>query len=282
MASFKLESTITLRDGNQMPVFGFGTYELDGKDAYNTVTWALEAGYRHVDSAEWYENERECGQAILDFCRKHDVPRSSVFYVSKLKNNNGYERVRRAIDKSVKDCGLGYIDLYLIHGPIGGPKARMDSWKAVCDAQKEGKLKSIGISNYGVRHMKEIVESDSGLPIPAVNQIDLHPFQTRNDVVSYCKDHDIVLEAWAPLVRGLRFKHPSITALAQKYGKESAQVLLRYSLQKGYVTIPKASSKERIVSNTKVFDFELEQADIDALDTLDEGLLTDWDPTDCP
>jgi len=124
------------------------------------------------DSAEWYENERECGQAILDFCANHNIPRTSIFYTSKLKNNNGYERVRRAIDKSVKDCGLGYIDLYLVHGPIGGPRARMDSWKAICEAQKEGKIKSIGVSNFGVRHMKELVESDSvDLPIPAVNQV---------------------------------------------------------------------------------------------------------------
>ncbi|KAF5341370.1 hypothetical protein D9758_012283 [Tetrapyrgos nigripes] len=269
-----------LRDGNTIPVFGFGTYELDGKDAYNTVSWALEAGYRHIDSAEWYENERECGQAILDFCHKNNIPRSSVFYTSKLKNNNGYERVKRAIEKSVKDCGLGYIDLYLVHGPIGGPKARLESWKAVVDAQKEGKLKSIGISTFGIRHMKELVETD--LPIPAINQIDLHPFQTRNDIVSYCKEHGIVLEAWAPLVRGLRFNHPKIKAFAQKYAKEPAQILLRYSLQKGYVTIPKASSKVRIVANTKIFDFELEEADVDALDALDEGLVTDWDPTDCP
>ncbi|KAF4597111.1 hypothetical protein EYR40_007561 [Pleurotus pulmonarius] len=135
-----------------------------------------------------------------------------------------------AIQRSLDRCGLGYIDLYLIHGPLGGSQARLDSWRAICDAQKEGKLKSVGVSCFGVRHLKEL--EDSNLPLPAVNQIDLHPFMTRVDVVAYCNEHDIALEAWAPLVRGFRFDHPSIAALADKHKKTPAQVLLRYSLQK--------------------------------------------------
>ncbi|KAG7089970.1 hypothetical protein E1B28_011595 [Marasmius oreades] len=278
--SFTLDSKITLRNNEEIPVLGFGTYELDGDDAYKAVMWALEAGYRHVDSAEWYENERQCGRAILDFCKQANVTRSDIFYTTKLKYNNGYDAVKQSIEKSLELCGLGYIDLYLIHGPIGGPKARLDSWRAICDYHKLGKLKSIGISTYGVRHMEELIES--GLPLPVVHQIDLHPFQTRNDIVALSRKHGITLEAWAPLVRGLRFDHPAISILSSKYGKQPAQILLRYSLQKGYVAIPKSTSKNRIISNTNIFDFELEDREVNELDGLDEGLLTDWDPTNDP
>ncbi|KAJ4480234.1 Aldo/keto reductase [Lentinula aciculospora] len=273
----------TLRNGAQIPVLGFGTYELDSQDAYNAVTWALKAGYRHIDSAEWYENERECGKAILDFCTGHDVPRSSVFYTTKLKYNDGYEGVTRSIQKSLDECGLGYIDLYLIHGPIGGRTARLESWRAICEAHNSGKLRNIGISTFGIRHLQEILDfcSKEGLPLPSVHQIDLHPFQVRSGIVEFSKRHGIVLEAWAPLVRGLRFKHPDIVKLSQKYNKDPAQILLRYSLQKGYVAIPKSSSQQRIVSNTQIFDFELSYTEIRNLDDLDQALVTDWDPTDC-
>jgi len=258
-----------------------GSYELDGKDAYTGVLWALEAGYRHIDSAAWYENEKECGQAILDFCKSSNIPRSEIFFTTKLKLNDGYDNVRKAIQKSLHECGLGYIDLYLVHGPIGGPQARKESWQAVCDAQKDGKLRSIGVSTFGVRHMQEIV--DAKAPLPIINQIDLHPFMTRIDVVAFCKKYDIALEqAWAPLVRGLRFEHPLIAGLAKKHNKTGAQILLRYSLQKGYIPLPKSSLRERIVSNTQLFDFELSTEEIDNLDSLDEELVTDWDPTNCP
>ncbi|KAJ3769129.1 aldo-keto reductase [Lentinula raphanica] len=278
-----LQSTARLRNGAQIPILGFGTYELDPEDAYNAVTWALETGYRHIPSTEWYENERECGKAILDFCRSHDVPRSSVFYTTKLKYNNGYEGVTRSIQKSLDESGLGYIDLYLIHGPIGGKNARFESWRAICEAHKSGKLKNIGISTFGIKHLQQIVDfcSQEELPLPFVHQIDLHPFQVRSAIVEFSRQHGIVLEAWAPLVRGLRFKHPSIVNLSTKHGKEPAQILLRYSLQKGYVAIPKSSSKARIASNTRIFDFELSDKEMQDLDNLDEALVTDWDPTDC-
>ncbi|KIM85035.1 hypothetical protein PILCRDRAFT_6031 [Piloderma croceum F 1598] len=280
MATLTLQSKQQLRDGNEIPILGFGSYELNGNDAYKGVLWALEAGYRHIDSAEWYENECECGQAILDFCKRSNVPRSEIFFTTKLRLNNGYSNVKNAIQKSLDECGLGYIDLYLIHGPIGGPQARKESWKAVCDAQKDGKLKSIGVSTFGVGHLQEIV--DAKAPLPAVNQIDLHPFMTRTDVVAFCREHDIALEAWAPLVRGMRFKHPSVVELAKRYSRTPAQILLRYSLQKGFIPLPKSSSKKRILSNAQLFDFDLSTEDIVHLDSLDEELVTDWDPTKCP
>ncbi|KAK7032742.1 Aldo-ket-red domain-containing protein [Favolaschia claudopus] len=275
-----LQSTLTLNDGNQLPFLGFGTYEISGKEAYNAVTWALEAGYRHIDSATWYENEKECGQAILDFCNATGTARSEIFYTTKLKVNSTYDDTHRAIQYSLDQCGLGYIDLYLIHGPLGGPEARKECWRAICDSQKAGKLRSIGVSCFGIRHLEEILAM--GLATPAVNQIDLHPFYTRTAIVNFCHEHGIALEAWAPLVRGLRFDHPVIVALARKYNKESAQVLLRYSLQKNYVVIPKSVSKTRIISNTNIYDFELEKQEVVDLDGLDEALVTDWDPSDCP
>ncbi|TFY80655.1 hypothetical protein EWM64_g3358 [Hericium alpestre] len=168
MAPGTFQSTYKLRDGNEIPLLGFGTYELNGREAYQAVIWALEAGYRHIDSAEWYGNEAECGQAILDFCAKTGTPRSEIFYTTKLKNNAGLAATRRSIELSLKKCGLGYIDLYLIHGPWGGPKARVESWEAIVEAQKDGLLKSIGISTFGIRHMQELLAT--GLPVPAVHQ----------------------------------------------------------------------------------------------------------------
>ncbi|KAF8727173.1 hypothetical protein AX14_007519 [Amanita brunnescens Koide BX004] len=278
--TLSLQSKVKLRDDHEIPILGLGTYELYGKDSYNAVMWALEAGYRHIDSAEWYENEREVGQAILDFCKLTGIDRSEIFFTTKLKRNDVYSRVRQSIETSLRECGLGYIDLYLIHGPLGGPQARKESWQAICDAQKEGLIKSIGISTYGINHLRELLQYQ--LPLPAVHQIDLHPFMAHGEIVKFCREHDIILEAWAPLVRGLRMQHPSIVELASKYNKEPAQVLVRYSLQKGYIPIPKSSRKDRIMLNKDVFDFSLTEEEVLTLDTLDEGLVTDWDPTSCP
>ncbi|KIM39239.1 hypothetical protein M413DRAFT_196118 [Hebeloma cylindrosporum] len=264
-----------------MPILGYGTYELEGNEAYRGVLAALEAGYRHIDSAAWYENEREVGLAILDFCKTTGIAREAIFYTTKLKLNNGYDNVKNAIKRSLDACRLGYIDLYLIHGPLGGPAARKESWRAICDFQKEsgGLLRSIGISTFGLRHMKDIVES--GMPLPVVHQIDLHPFMTRPEIVAYSKEHGMVLEAWAPLVRGYRFDHPALISLAKKHGKDVPRILLRYSLQKGYIPLPKSSSRPRIESNCDIFDFDLDEDEIFNLDRLNEELVTDWDPTDC-
>ncbi|KAI0368608.1 Aldo/keto reductase [Pilatotrama ljubarskyi] len=253
---------------------------MEGQEAYNAVRWALEAGYRHIDSAEWYYNEKECGRAIKDFCAATGTPREAIFFTTKLMHNNGYAAAKAAVRKSLKECDLGYIDLYLIHGPIGGPQKRAVSWKAAVEAKAEGIVRSIGVSNYGIKHLQEMV--DAGVELPVLNQIDLHPFMTRTDIVNFCKKYDIALEAWAPLVRGLRFRHPKIVELAQKYKKEPAHILLRYSLQKGFIPLPKSSSKARIQSNLQVYDFELTDQEMAELDSLDEYLVTDWDPTNTP
>ncbi|KAF4579834.1 hypothetical protein EYR36_001654 [Pleurotus pulmonarius] len=218
-----------------------------------SLFWAL-------DSADWYDNESECGQAILDYCGSTGIPRAEIFYTTKLKMNNGYEKTVGAIQRSLDRCGLGYIDLYLIHGPLGGSQARLDSWRAICDAQKEGKLKSVGVSCFGVRHLKEL--EDSNLPLPAVNQIDLHPFMTRVDVVAYCNEHDIALE-FSYNILGAHINY------------------VAWALQ-GFIPLPKSSTKGRIVANTRLFDFELSTEEMSQLDGLDEKLVTDWDPSECP
>jgi len=276
-----LEAKSKLSDGNDMPIIGLGVYEMYGNEAYTSVLTALEIGYRHIDSAAWYENEAECGKAIKDFLEKHpEVAREDIFFTTKLRENVGFEASQRAIKTSLKECGLDYIDLYLVHGPLGGPEMRAASWKACLAAQKEGIVKSIGVSNYGVKHLEEMITS--GYPLPSVNQVDLHPFMTRTDIVDLCQRHEITLQAWAPLVRGLRFNHPTVTKLASKYHKTSAQILLRYSLQKGFVPLPKSVKPERIEANIDIFDFELANKEVAELDTLDEKLETDWEVTTVP
>ncbi|KAG6843939.1 hypothetical protein H0H87_011524 [Tephrocybe sp. NHM501043] len=252
---------------------------MDDAQAYASVTVALEAGYRHIDSAAWYENEASVGRAIQHFLTKHALPRSAVFYTTKLKLNNGYASALAAIETSLDACRLGYIDLYLVHGPLGGPDARRDSWRACVEAKERGWVRSIGISTFGVRHMQEILKMD--LEKPVVHQIDLHPFMARREIVELSKQNGMLLEAWAPLVRGLRFDHPTISALATKHSKDPAQVLLRYSIQKGYVPLPKTVSPKRVLSNADIFNFTLDEQEIRDLDALDENLVTDWDPTDC-
>ncbi|KAI0671685.1 Aldo/keto reductase [Trametes maxima] len=269
-----------LRDGNEIPVLGFGTYEMEGREVYNAVRWALEAGYRHIDSAEWYYNEQECGRAIKDFCAATGTPREAIFFTTKLMTNGGYAAAKASLRKSLKACGLGYIDLYLLHSPIGGPQKRADSWRAAVEARAEGLVKSIGVSCFSTVHLDEMVKA--GVELPVINQIDLHPFMTRTEIVTYCRHHNIALEAWAPLVRGLRFRHPKLVELAKKYDKEPAHILIRYSLQKGFIPLPKSSRKERIEGNLKAFEFQLTDQEIVELDSLDEYLVTDWDPTNTP
>lgn len=196
-----------------------------------------------------------------------------MFYTSKLMNNNGYANAKRAIDKSVAACGLGYIDLFLIHSPYPDKKMRLESWRAVEEAKDAGQLKSIGVSNYAERHLQELYESKPKY-LPVVNQVDLHPFMVRAELVKFCKAKNIVLEAWGPLVRGMRFQNKTLLKIAQAHGKSAAQVLLRWGLQHGFVVLPKSVHRERIVANADIFDFELSPGELAELDALDEYLVT--------
>ncbi|RSH83017.1 hypothetical protein EHS25_005727 [Saitozyma podzolica] len=273
-----LAGRLKMRDGQDIPQFGLGVYEMSDKETYDCVKHALEVGYRHIDTAEWYGNEEPCGRAIRDFIKETGTHRSEIFLTSKLKHNRDYELAMQDIRSSLKRAGETYFDLYLMHSAIGGPKVRKEVWKALCDAKKEGWLHSIGVSNFGAKHIQEFI--DQKVPLPTVNQIDLHPFMRHPEIVRICEDNGILLEAWGPLARAMRFNHSVVQSVAKKHGKDEAQIMLRWGLQHGFVIIPKSVSPKRIKSNAEIFDFEIPPEDMKELDALDEYLVTDWDVVD--
>lgn len=257
---------------------------MSGKETSDAVKFALQAGYRAIDSAQMYQNEAECGKAIRAFLEDENLntaglTREDIFFTSKLASNTSYDAARKSITKSVKTSGLGYIDLFLLHSPYGGKAARLSSWKAMEDAINDGEVKIGGVSNFGVKHLEELRNSDPRI-MPAVNQIEVHPFNTRTNITSYCQKNGILVEAYAPLARALRMKHPTIVQLSKKYSCRPAQLMVRWSLQHGFIPLPKSVRKERIEANATIDTFEIDQADMRAMDGLDEYLVTDWDPVD--
>lgn len=270
-----------------IPAIHLGVYLMSGREASRAVTWALSSGYRAVDSAQMYRNEKDCGRAVSDFLddsklNTQELKREDIFFTSKLASNStDYDSVRSSIRKSVKACGLGYIDLFLLHSPYGGKQARLTSWKALEDAVQDGEVRIGGVSNFGVKHLQELIASEPRT-LPAVNQIEVHPFNTRSEITRFCQEKGIVVEAYAPLARALRMKHPVISELSAKYGCTPAQLMVRWSVQHGFVPLPKSVSRERIEANGKVDFFEIEKADVEKMDGLDEYLVTDWDPVDAP
>ncbi|CAJ2500933.1 Uu.00g037860.m01.CDS01 [Anthostomella pinea] len=282
--TFSLASKVKLPNGKLMPQLQLGLYMMSGREATQSVRWALSAGYRGFDSAQMYHNEREAGIAIRDYLADNTegLSREDVFYTSKLaSSSSNYQAVRKSIRQSVDACGLGYIDLFLLHSPYGGREARLTSWRAVEDAITDGEVVSGGVSNYGVGHIEELMSSQPRIP-PAVNQIEVHPFNTREDIRAACAKHGIVVEAYAPLARAMRMRHPVIVELAKKYSCSPAQLLVRWSLQHGLVPLPKSVKRERLLENVNVGFIEISDADMQRMDQLDEVLVTDWDPTDAP
>ncbi|EPS42314.1 hypothetical protein H072_3692 [Dactylellina haptotyla CBS 200.50] len=243
----------------------------------------LQAGYRGIDSAEWYENEHVCGRAIHDFLSTNpSLSRSSIFFTTKLRNNVSYDATRTAIKRSLKDCNLGYIDLYLIHAPYGGPKIREEIYRAAIDAVKDGEVKGLGVSNYGIRHLQEILDKFPDYP-PLVNQIELNPFITQPAIVTFCRENNIILQAYTPLAKSQRFSDDTVTALADKYGKTPAEIMIKWGLQEGFVSLPKSVTQSRIIANLKGSEgWGMEEEDMQKLRGLDEHFVTEWDPTDCP
>ncbi|GHJ85316.1 hypothetical protein NliqN6_1718 [Naganishia liquefaciens] len=273
---------LKMLDGRSIPQLGLGVYEMTNDEAYRAVKWALDAGYRHIDTAEWYENEHACGKAISDWLEDHPgVTREEIFYTTKLKTNVSRLDTVDKIKRSLKTSTLSYIDLYLLHSPIGGADIRRECWAGCVDAKEYGWVKSIGVSNYGVKHIGEFTQQ-AGAEVPVLNQLDNHPFMRRPEIVAACEKQGILIEAWGPLVRGQRFNHPTITSLATKHAKTPAQVLLRWSIQHGFIAIPKSVSQARIQENAQIFDFELDAEDMKQMDALDEYLVTDWDVVDEP
>lgn len=271
-------STMRLNNGVEIPRLGLGVYQsAPGEETRRAVHWALEAGYRHIDTAAAYGNEPAVGEAI----RESGLARQEVFVTTKLRNpDHGYHRTFAALEASLERLGFDYVDLYLVHWPV--PELRRESWRAMERILAEGRVRAIGVSNYLERHLEELLAEAE--VIPAVNQIELSPFnyRSREEVVSLCRQRGIVVEAYSPLTKAMRLDHPVLVRVAQKYGKTPAQVLIRYDLQKDAVVLPKSTHRGRIRENAQVFDFTLQPEDMQALDALDEGLATGWDPTDAP
>ncbi|KAI9061590.1 Aldo/keto reductase [Trametes sanguinea] len=275
MASqLSINSTVRLSSGYELPLLGLGVYQND--DCKPAVLAALQHGYRHIDTARMYGNEAQVGEAV----RESGIPRNQVFVTSKIANDeHGYGLALGAVDDSLKTLGFDYVDYFLIHSAMSDKTRRLETWRALLEAKKQGKVKAVGVSNYGVKHLEEIREA--GLEMPSINQIEVQPLCQQKEIVDYCKKHNIVVEAYAPLMRG-QWDVPAITEAAKKYNKTPAQILVRWSLQRGFAPLPKSASPERVISNAEVFDFEIgaeDMARIDALDKGKEGAIT-WNPVD--
>ena len=255
---------IKLNNGIKMPGFGFGTWNLTGEECVEATGEALRVGYRLLDTARIYGNEREVGEAI----RKSSVPREDVFLTTKLwPNDFGYENVLRAFDESLERLGLEYIDLYLIHWPRSDKQKRQESWRALQELAKQGLAKSIGVSNYNIEHLEEAMASGT---TPAVNQIEFHPYiyEEQRPILEFCKKRGIVVEAYSPLSQGHGLNSITVRDISERTGKTPAQVLLRWAIQHGTIPIPKSTHPERIKENFLVFDFELSADDMNMLDDL--------------
>jgi diketogulonate reductase-like aldo/keto reductase len=270
------DRSVVLRNGVRIPRVGLGVFRsAAGETTRQAVLWALEAGYRHVDTARIYGNEADVGTAIRD----SRLPREEVFVTTKLWNtDHGYFGALRACEASLKRLGLEYVDLFLVHWPV--QDQRQETWRALEQLLADGKVRAIGVSNYMVSHLEELIANADVLP--AVNQIELSPFLQQQDVRRRCRELGITVEAYSPLTKGRRLGHPEVVAVAAEVGRTPAQVLLRWGLQRSVVVLPKSTRKERIIENINVFDFELSRAQIRRLNDLEEELHTGWDPTDAP
>ncbi|KAG9316197.1 Aldo/keto reductase [Chiua virens] len=274
--SLTIKSSVRLTSGYAMPLLGFGVYQ--NYITRPSVLTAFEAGYRHIDSAQAYKNEAAVGEAV----RESGLERGDVFITTKcVSRTHGYDSTFKGVDESLSRFGFDYIDLFLIHDPFSGTELRLDTYRALLDAQKAGKIRTVGVSNYGVKHLEEI--KNAGLPMPAVNQIELHPLCQQRPIVDYCRAHEIVVQAYCPILRG-QMGHPVIQGIANKHERDPAQVLIRWSLQKGFVPLPKSATSSRIKSNANVYEFSLGSEEVMLLDNLDlgEAGAISWNPIDAP
>ncbi|MGG3890421.1 aldo/keto reductase [Metabacillus fastidiosus] len=267
-----LHDTTTLHNGVKMPWFGLGVYKVeDGQEVINSVKSAIKAGYRSIDTAAIYKNEEGVGQAV----KETGIPREQFFITSKVWNSDqGYESTIAAFHESLKKLDLDYLDLYLIHWPV--KETYKETWKAMEALYKEGKVKAIGVSNFHIHHLEDLMAEAE--IIPMVNQVEYHPRLTQKELLSFCQNNNIQLEAWSPLARGRFFADPILVELSQKYEKTAAQIILRWDLQTGVVTIPKSVHEHRIIENANIFDFELSNEDIAKIDSLNQNERVGSDP----
>ena len=275
-SDLSIRSTVELNNGVHMPVLGLGVYQSPpGRITRNAVCSALGAGYRHFDTARIYGNESDVAQAIRD----SGISREEIFITTKLWNaDQGFDTTLRACEASIRRMGVDHLDLYLIHFPVS--QVRNESWKAMKTLLMNGKCRAVGVSNFTIRHLDELLEKTD--QVPAVNQVEFHPFLYQKKLLEYCRGKKIQVEAYSPLARAEKLEHPTLGSIAAKYSKSPAQLMIRWSLQHGLVVIPKSVREERIRENSRVFDFNISEEDMHVIDSLDESLRTNWDPTNVP
>jgi 2,5-diketo-D-gluconate reductase A len=257
---------LKLNDGNTIPQLGFGVFQIEPEDTAEAVAHALEIGYRHIDTAEMYENEREVGEGV----RTSGLDRGEVFVTSKLANGaHDPDDARRAFDGTLSALGFDYVDLFLIHWPIPHRGDFVATWKALEEFKVDGRARSIGVSNFEPGHLDQLAERSD--VVPAVNQVELHPYFLNEEVRAYDEEHGIATEAWSPIAQGDVLDDRLIGEIAERLGRTPAQVVLRWHVQRGNVVIPKSVTPERIRENFELFDFELSEDDVKRIDGLDRG-----------
>ena len=275
MTSAPFSPIFTMSDGAMIPQLGLGVYKVADAEAETLVTGAIEAGYRHIDTAKLYLNERGVGDGM----RASGVPRAELFVTTKLWNDDhGYEQTLAAFEESRARLALDYVDLYLIHWPAPKQDKYVQSWRAMQKLQADGVVRSIGVSNFHIHHLQRLVD-ETGV-VPVLNQVELHPWLPQRQVRAFDDDHGILTESWSPLARGRVIGDPVLDALAGKHGVSPAQIVIRWHVQQGIVVIPKSVSIARIRQNADVFGFELDDSDMAAIAGIETGERTGMDPDD--
>jgi diketogulonate reductase-like aldo/keto reductase len=267
-----INDCVPLNNGVKMPWLGFGVFKIpDGPDVEQAVRCALECGYRSIDTASLYGNERGVGNAI----RESGIPRGEIFLTTKVWNDDQRaKRIPAAFEESLKRLQTDYVDLYLVHWPVKG--CYPETWRAMEKIAQSGRAKAVGVSNFQIHHLEEILRD--GALIPSVNQVEFHPFLRQPELLRFCEDHAIQVEAWSPLMQGRILAESAVQRMAEKYQKTPAQIVLRWDLQHEVVTIPKSTHPDRIRENARIFDFELAPEDMSRLDALDAGRRVGPDP----
>ncbi|RNF39962.1 aldo/keto reductase [Planococcus salinus] len=276
MMTRTLQDVVKLQSGAEMPWFGLGVFRVkEGPELVNAVKTAIKLGYRSIDTAAIYGNEEGVGRGIREGIKEAGISREDLFVTSKVWNTDlGYDSTLAAYDTSLNRLGLDYLDLYLIHWPVEGKYK--EAWKALEKLYKDGRVKAIGVSNFHVHHLEDLLQ-DAEIK-PMVNQIEYHPYLTQKELQSYCVEQGIQLEAWSPLMAGELLEQPVLQELADKYNKTVAQIILRWDLQTGVVTIPKSTNEQRLAENADIFDFELSIEDMEQIEALNRNTRVGPDP----
>lgn len=271
-----MNKLVKLNNGLEMPVIGLGVFQVeDGQVVIDSVKAAIRNGYRSIDTAAIYQNEEGVGQGIREALEENGLKREDLFITSKVWNADlGYQSTIDAFELSLKKLGLDYLDLYLIHWPVEGKY--VESWKALETLYKDGKVKAIGMSNFQIHHLKEVMANAEIMPM--INQVELHPMLSQVELREFLKENSIQVEAWAPLMQGQLFENETLSQLANKHNKSIAQVVLRWHLQNGIVIIPKSIKEHRIQENANIFDFELTEEDMSQINALNQNHRVGPDP----